>query len=414
MTKPSDEVMSRYGEMRAMGYDPNTRERSYVDWTCPSNPNSKRFFHDLAAELASNYDIDGLMFDYIRYDYKEMCFCDYCKQKFIEDTGLTDVNWPTDVYNGGKYEQEFMEWRVKPITEIVKDVRETMLSIKPTMKFALAAWAIFDSGAGPYWRYYIGQDAADWINKEWIDYVSPMIYDADLTKFSQCVENSIKVFVGVAHGKIPIIPSITTGITEPRDPGLFAQQVSILRNYGCDGFQVWRYGGAGSANSVADIRDYLSAINLPPTFTLENVGWNIRRDGILVSWTTSQPTTSRVEYSTSPLFIGVLKTGAPEGFHYWDIDYNPGSTIEDLTPKTAHSLLIPITKDVYFRVQSKNFGTATSKVYFVKYAPPPTPPKPIGILTIWGFPICSRSPNLPLCPIILNWAKRMGYIKEGA
>jgi len=48
-------------------------------------------------------------------------------------------------------------------------------------------------------------------------------------------------------------------------------------------------------------------------------------------------------------------------------------------------------------------------------APPPTPPKkPTGILVLWGFPICSRFPNLPPCPIILNWAKRMGYIKEGA
>jgi hypothetical protein len=57
----------------------------------------------------------------------------------------------------------------------------------------------------------------------------------------------------------------------------------------------------------------------------------------------------------------------------------------------------------------------TTRIDFKFTAPaPPTPPKPIGILAAWGFPICSRLPNLPPCPIILNWAKRMGYIKEGA
>jgi uncharacterized repeat protein (TIGR02543 family) len=51
--------------------------------------------------------------------------------------------------------------------------------------------------------------------------------------------------------------------------------------------------------------------------------------------------------------------------------------------------------------------------YFTPLIPPP-PKKPMGILALWGFPICSRFPNLPPCPMILNWAKRMGYIREGA
>jgi hypothetical protein len=47
-------------------------------------------------------------------------------------------------------------------------------------------------------------------------------------------------------------------------------------------------------------------------------------------------------------------------------------------------------------------------------APTPKPPVRVGISTLWGFPFCSRMPNVPPCPLILEWAKRQGYISEGA
>jgi hypothetical protein len=42
----------------------------------------------------------------------------------------------------------------------------------------------------------------------------------------------------------------------------------------------------------------------------------------------------------------------------------------------------------------------------------PTKLRRVGILALWPFPICRRWPNIPPCPTILEWAKRMGYLPE--
>jgi hypothetical protein len=80
-------------------------------------------------------------------------------------------------------------------------------------------------------------------------------------------------------------------------------------------------------------------------------------------------------------------------------------------------------KSYTLTVTKENYATATAPIDasaggtfqrdFDLTVTPPTPPA-VGILATWGFPICSRFPNAPPCPIILNWAKRKGYIKEGA
>jgi hypothetical protein len=341
---------------------------SILDWTCPSNPLAREHLYNLTRELITKFpELDGMMLDYIRYDTAEMCYCEHCRNAFIEDTGLTDTVWPTDVYWGGKYRAEFMEWRVKKVTEIVEMIRSTILAVKPNFEFAVAAWAIFDEGAGPYWRYWIGQDVADWVNKGWIDYVSPMIYITDwseLDHFKQTVNCSINVFVGSPQGKVQIIPSITTGLTEPVDPDLFKAEINYLRQIGCNGFQVWRYGGEGSTHSVADVRNYLSFIDLPETYLLGNINVSIENTTATITWITTKPATSKVEYAILPLFNASYIYKADINFHYWDIEYTPGMMIENSTISIYHKVtlygLAPESK-YYFRVQSKNsLGIVTS------------------------------------------------------
>jgi hypothetical protein len=177
-----------------------------------------------------------------------------------------------------------------------------------------------------------------------------------------------------------------------------------------------------------DIRTYLTALFdaglMEPVWVIQNLGvsLNPEKTQATISWTTTVPTTSRVEYSDEPMFVGTDRYGDfGRPFHYKDIDYIRGVIQEDITLKTTHSFTIPITAKTQFRIQCKDERgvTLTSPLMSVYEVPPPPPPPPppippVGILALWGFPICSRFPNLPPCPIILNWAKRMGYIKEGA
>jgi hypothetical protein len=60
----------------------------------------------------------------------------------------------------------------------------------------------------------------------------------------------------------------------------------------------------------------------------------------------------------------------------------------------------------------KELNTTLTEQLPAPTPPAPTPPKPVGILALWTFPICSRIPNIPPCPLILEWAKRMELIKK--
>ena len=331
-------------------------------WICPAKQGTRDVLKAQVQGIVTSYDIDGYMFDYIRYDNDDMCYCPECRAKFESWLGEGAISDWTQFYPGGSRHNEFLEWRIIPLTELVRDVRNWMLAIKPDLEFSIAAWTLFQD-APTYWRYWIGQDTTDWVAKGYFDMVAPMMYTTDLTNIQDYIQTDFKYMVGGPEGKVPLLPLITTGVESPVDPNAFKAVVDKVRSLGADGWIIWRYGGPGSA-ITPDIRDYLSLIDMPDVFSRRNIQVSTVETNATVTWTTDLLATSKVEYSTSPLFNASFKFWG--GFHYWDIDHVAGTVIEDNTPVTNHSItltsLLPRTK-YYFRVQSEGSGgIATSKV----------------------------------------------------
>ena len=337
-----------------------------LGWICPTKEGTREVLKAQLEEVLTNYDIDGYMFDYIRYDAEDMCYCNECRAKFEEWLGEGPITDWTPFYPGGARHNEFMEWRTIPVTELVRDMREWMLAIRPDLKFALAAWTLFQD-CPTYWRYWIGQDTADWINKGYLDMVAPMMYTTKLTgqdSIEDYIQSSRKYMTGGVEGKIPLVPLITAGIESPVTVEEFKAVVEKTREMGADGWIIWRYGGPGDKSSSFDITPYLSALDLPDTFSLSDIQVYPSQTEAVITWTTDLPATSKVEYSSSPLFNATY--GLWDSFHYWDVDHIPGTIIEDDTHITNHNItltgLLPRTK-YYFRVQSQDpSGIATSKV----------------------------------------------------
>jgi hypothetical protein len=337
-------------------------EGNQYPWACPTKQATRNHIRNLVEEFAT-LGIDGFMFDYIRYDLAEQCYCEECHQKFVQDTGLVDVVWRSDVIEGGRYHAQFMEWRVKPITELVRDIRSWMLAIKPDLEFSVAAWTLFQD-APTYWRYWIGQDTTDWISKDYLDMVAPMMYTTDLTELGDECDNDLKYMTGGPEGKIPLVAFLSDDTKTPTE---FKAQIDLVRSKGLDGWIIWRYGGPGDGegSNSPDIRNYLSLINMPNTFSLyRNIQVSASSTQATITWITSSPATSKIEYSTSPLFTASWDT--MYDFHYWDIDHVVGIVIADNATVNDHGItltsLLPGTK-YYFRVQSQDpSGIATSKV----------------------------------------------------
>lgn len=64
---------------------PSGTRRLWYDF---NKPEVRRFQAELMLEVAERYPIDGLQFDFVRYQNPEGCWCDYCQTAFEEATGL--------------------------------------------------------------------------------------------------------------------------------------------------------------------------------------------------------------------------------------------------------------------------------------------------------------------------------------
>jgi len=342
-----------------------TSTGSTADWNNPINPVFRTLMKNAIENVTATYDIDGFMWDYIRYATDDMDYSSESRAAFETWLGEGPItNW-TQFYPNQPRWNEFAEWRTIPVTDLVRDMRSWALAIKPNLEFSLAAWTYF-SDVPIYWRKFIGQDTGAWIKEEYLDLVAPMMYTQTIYgKTGETLESEIdadlKYMTGGSEGKIPLVACLdcARGIT----PEGFKAEVDYVRSRGLDGFIIWRYGGPGSG-LTPDIRDFLSILDMPDAFALRGIEVSASETVATINWTTDLPATSRIEYSASPLFNASWKIW--DDFHYWDTDHINGTIKEDNANVTSHSIilteLLSGTK-YYFRVQSQDeSGIATSKV----------------------------------------------------
>ena len=380
-----------------------------TNWMCTTKSASRSIMKEVVETLAG-LGVDGIMYDYIRIrtaGAEDMCFCDQCHTKFLADTGLTDTVWPSDVLEGGRYRWEFLDWRKTPVTELVRDMSTWARAVNPSIAISAAVFPAFSglpmAPTGNYVPMDKAQHTADWIAKDYLNYVVVMGYTDKLygnegqSDFNQCAQI---FFTGARTetnfdnnttrppnnlGMVPLLRYVSNYHPATITPSTFASEISNLRANGANGFIIWRYGGPGlPGDDLKDITPYLQAIPTYPEFRISNINWVIEGNALVISWNTSVPATSRVEYNpNSPLFEGVVRYGEPWGrnIHYVDVNYLGGEAVEDQTLTTAHQIIIPLSQ-AYFRIISEANGVSNTSLVFDSTALPPPPPLPKYVLTI--------------------------------
>lgn len=175
----------------------------------------------LVVEIVQNYDIDGIHFDYVRwneYDNSEasLGFAEYAEKHELPDGVLPpgmeeylekktqemqtrsvqapspdnrylyDVNHPesggipdsTDLFPDATPGVKFAswgDWRRGATNVFIKAVHDTVQAIRPWVKVSPAALGRYRAAS---WNgyYSVFQDAARWFNEGWIDLLTPMSY----------------------------------------------------------------------------------------------------------------------------------------------------------------------------------------------------------------------------------------------
>ncbi|MFW5869135.1 MAG: glycoside hydrolase family 10 protein, partial [Armatimonadota bacterium] len=203
-----------------------------MEWLCPSDPRNLELELNTMVEVARNYDVDGVHFDYIRYPGTQSCYCDGCHERFERDTGLTVENWPEDLRTD-EFEDAWTQWRCDQISALVEATAREVRAIKPHVKISAA---VFNSY--PQTRSSIGQDWLHWVEQGWLDFLCPMDYTNSDGTFATLVARQVQQVAG----RVPLYPGIGASASRSTlSVDRVAGQAQIARILGADGFTIFNY-----------------------------------------------------------------------------------------------------------------------------------------------------------------------------
>lgn len=226
-------------DMRRQGRTQVASNGAPINWLCPSHPENRLLERDSMLEVVRRYPIDGIHFDYIRYPHNDSCFCDGCRQRFQQQTGIQVAKWPDDVISG-QHAPAFRQWRCDQITSLVAEVSREARRIRPGIIVSAAVFSDY-----PGCKDYVGQDWLEWVRRGYLDFVCPMNYTPDPTRFEALVRRQMELVAG----RIPVYPGIGATSPERLPPLEVAEQILTARRCGAKGFTIFNY-DAGLARDV--------------------------------------------------------------------------------------------------------------------------------------------------------------------
>ncbi len=151
---------------------------AYID---PAHPDAVDYVVDAVDSIVTNYDVDGVNLDYIRYpDYNSTTFQNdwgYSQtslRRFAEETGRSDVPAPDD--------EEFSQWRRDQVSALVRKIYLTMYQRDPSDRLSVNgityAFGPQTYGGWENTRPYaeVMQDWKGWLDEGIVDTVTAMNY----------------------------------------------------------------------------------------------------------------------------------------------------------------------------------------------------------------------------------------------
>lgn len=191
-------------------YTPWTSGATTIDALSPCSSAARQMNLDAVSEIASNYDVDGIQLDYIRYDSQYASFDDQCKQGFQAYlNGLSSppvsystcsTSWPEKVNSRSGAPNStcvtaYRTFLTKVVSDHVADVRTLIDGVnlanasnpgKPQIELSADVYAIGNQD--------VGQDWPSWP----LDRAFPMTYESTLAAF--------QASVGTASGQMAPFP----------------------------------------------------------------------------------------------------------------------------------------------------------------------------------------------------------------
>lgn len=194
-------------------------------WVSPANTEACDFLRNVFTEIVNKYDVDGIQLDYIRFPFQKgehhAGFDFVTKSAFKKATDkLPQVN--------GEVGKIWSEWKIKLVSDFVRDTASMLKKIKPDLKVTAAVFGIDRSLR----LRLINQDWESWVLNKWVDAVFPFYYSYGPEDIKIKLENAKH---GISHIGI-IIPSYNLRVL---NLGELAERITLTRVAGVLGLSLF-------------------------------------------------------------------------------------------------------------------------------------------------------------------------------
>ncbi|MEL6470223.1 MAG: family 10 glycosylhydrolase [Cyanobacteria bacterium J06623_4] len=194
----------------------NSGAPTELGWLNPLHPSVQALILDLAQEVVSQYDVDGIQFDDHFSLPVDFGYDPYTVSLYrAEHQGQAPPTNPAD--------EGWIRWRAGKLSSFVKELHSTVKAACPTCLLSLSP-----NPAKFAYRFHL-QDWRTWVENDWLDELVVQVYRDDLYRFEgELAKNTLQATMD----RIPVSIGILTGTW--RRPISFEQiqaQVVSSRNH---------------------------------------------------------------------------------------------------------------------------------------------------------------------------------------
>jgi hypothetical protein len=110
---------------------------------CPVNPEAREILYNQIEMLIDDYEVDGVVLYNFGFQDENYCYCNVCKEKFYQDTGIDITKVDSNSYNQERWNQ----WKQDQLMQIVDYARNITSDLGP-VKLGVAVDNPFDRSQG--------------------------------------------------------------------------------------------------------------------------------------------------------------------------------------------------------------------------------------------------------------------------
>ena len=197
----------------------------------PANPEVQNYLSSLLTEIATDYDVDGIHLDYIRYPFQSPTgkltygYGTASRNLFARKTGFDPIN----MYPEHPLWSQWIEFRIEQIDNFVASTSDNLRQLRPDLTLSTAVFPMPKRER----LMKIQQHWETWVRKEWIDMLVPMTYAEDTDTLNVLANPLLGEFT---HGQALLLPGIRLlNILEVNA----VDQIQLLRGMSTEGYALF-------------------------------------------------------------------------------------------------------------------------------------------------------------------------------